>query len=206
MIKLAYVVRKNLKFEMFVHFMIAIALCLLAPVVFGLNNLDRQMAVFPLEQIIILTGVVIMVPIFLPEQERTVFDVMYTKQTAPVYVYAVRAVYSTVTVFLIPAVFTWGMYLLRSEVSINHYLGTVSSALFLGGIGALTFAITNNIAASYMLPVIYYVVCMVWTGLKAFDVMMMSHGIINGKPYQMAAGVLLMAAAVGVGSARRKLF
>jgi len=163
------------------------------------------MAALPLERIVILTGILIMVPIFMPEQDRTIFDVMYTKATAPAYIYTVRTAYSVIIVLLIPAVFTGTMYFLQSEVTLAHYLGTVSSALFLGGIGALTLAVTNNIAAAYMLPVICYVVCLATRSLKMFDVMMMTHGILNGKPYQMAAGIILAAAAVIIAGSRRRL-
>lgn len=205
MTKLAYVVKKNLKFELLPHFLIAVLLILVIPVMFGLNDLDRQMAAFPLERIVILVGIVVMIPIFWPEQDRTVFDIMYTKQTPPAFIYAVRSAYSAVVVFLIPAVFIGIMYLLNSEVTMPHYMGTVSSAVFLGGLGAMTFAVTNNIAAAYMLPVICYVVCMASESFGVFDVMMMSHGTFNGKLYQMAVGIVLTAAAVCIRSSRRRI-
>lgn len=204
--KLVYITGKNLKYGLAAHLIIALLLCLMVPVIFGLNHLDRNMAAIPLERIVILTGILIMVPIFMPEQDRPLFDIMYTKMTPPAYVYAVRAVYSAIVVLLIPAVFTVVMYLLHSAVTLTHYLGTVSSAFFLGSIGALTLAVTNNTAAAYMIPVICYVICLATRSLKMFDVMMMSHGIINGKPYQMAVGILLTVTAVVIASLRKKLF
>lgn len=204
MTKLLYVIKKNLQHELMIHFALAVLLCLLLPVMFSLNNLDEHLACIPLETIVILTGVVILVPLFLPEQDKTVFDVMYTKQTPPLYVNMVRALYSILAVLLIPAVLILVMHMLQSEVRMSHYLATVSSALFLGGMGALAFAFSNNIAVSYMVPVIWYVVSM-FAGkhLKMFDVMMMMHGTIEPKLFQMIGGILLLTAAVLIKSSRR---
>lgn len=204
MTKLVYVVKKNIRHELMIHLSLAIVLCLLVPMVFSLNDLDQYLASLPLETIVILTGVVILVPLFLPEQDKAVFDVMYTKQTPPLYVNIVRTVYSILSVLLIPAVFLLAMHLLHSDVRMVHYLGTVSSALFLGGLGALVFAVSNNISVSYMVPVIWYVMCMgAGKHLKMFDVMMMSHGKIDPKSLQLIIGLVLLAAAVIFKSSRK---
>lgn len=187
-----------------IHFGLAVILCLLVPLVFSLNDLDQYLVALPLETIVILIGVVILVPLFLPEQDKAVFDVMYTKQTPPLYVNIVRAVYSILAVLLIPAVFLLAMHLIHSDVRMVHYLGTVSSALFLGGLGALTFAVSNNIAVSYMVPVIWYVICMsAGKHLKMFDVMMMLHGKIEAKSLQLITGIVLLTAAVLIKSSRK---
>lgn len=189
-----------------IHFGLAVVLCLLVPLVFSLNDLDQYLVSIPLEMIVILTGVVILVPLFLPEQDKAVFDVMYTKQTPPLYVNIVRALYSILSVLLIAAVFLLVLHLLHSDVRMVHYLGTVSSALFLGGLGALAFAVSNNIAVSYMVPVIWYVLCMnAGRHLKMFDVMMLSHGRIEPKSLQLITGIVLLTAAVVFKSSRTKI-
>lgn len=201
MTKLLYVARKNLYHELLPHFTLAVLIMLLAPLVFSLNDLTTQMAAPPLEIIAVIAGAVILIPLFWLEQDKVLADILHTKQTPPAYVHCVRAAYSIISVFLIIAAFVGVMYLLKSDMTGKLYLGTVFSALFLGGLGLLAFSIVNNIAVAYMLPVIWYVICMMsGPKVKQFDVMMMMHGKIDGKPVQLAAGIIFIVLAVVIRS------
>ena len=205
MTKLWYVSRKNLKFELLPHFAIAAVILLAIPLIFSLNDLDRWMAASPLEKIAVLIGPVILIPLFLPEQDKTVADVMYTKQTPPVYVYLIRMIYSIIIVFLLSAILPAVMYGLNSEVTMVHYISMAGSAIFLGGMGIFIYALSSNVAASYMVPAIWYVLCLAsGPKYKAFDIMMLSHGKIEYKWIQLIVGLILIVGAVVIRSARKK--
>ena len=61
--------RLDLKRNFLPHLCLALLLVLLTPVLFGLNDLDTQGSAVPLELMMPLTGILLLTPIFLPEQD-----------------------------------------------------------------------------------------------------------------------------------------
>lgn len=57
---------KYLKHNFLPHFALAIAILLLTPVLFGVNDLDAKAAAVPLEVLVALTGIVLLTPVFAP--------------------------------------------------------------------------------------------------------------------------------------------
>lgn len=196
----------NLRFELLPHFLLTLLLCALCPVIFGLNDLSAAEAAAPLEMVVSLSGILLLTPLFLPEQDKTLGGILYTKKTPPVCIHILRACYSVLLILLISGVFTGVLYLLHSDVGPAHLIGTVSTALFLGGLGAAVFAVSNNIAAAYMAPAIIYVFAVGGgANMGVFDPFMMTRGDFSGKPWQMAIGLALLAAAVLYRSSRKAL-
>ena len=68
--------RLDLKRNFLPHLCLALLLVLLTPVLFGLNDLDTQGSAVPLELMMPLTGILLLTPIFLPEQDPAVRDVV----------------------------------------------------------------------------------------------------------------------------------
>lgn len=204
--KYSQAARANLKFECLPHFLLTVLLCALCPVIFGLNDLSAAEAAVPLEMIVSLSGALLLTPLFLPEQDKTLAGILYTKRTPPWCIHTLRACYSVFFVLLISGAFTGLLYLLNSDVGMTHFAGTVSTALFLGGAGAAVFAVSGNIAAAYMAPAILYVFAIAGgANMGVFDLLMMSRGDFSGKPWQLAAGLLLIAGAVIYRSGRRAI-
>lgn len=198
--------KANLRFELLPHFLLTLLLCALCPVIFGLNDLNAAEAAAPLEMVVSLSGVLLLTPLFLPEQDKTLSGILYTKKTPPVCIYVLRACYSVLLIILLSGGFTRILFLLHSDVGSAHLTGTVSTALFLGGLGAVVFAVSNNIAAAYMAPAILYVLALGGgTNLGVFDPFLMTRGDFGGKPWQMAVGLVLLAAAVLYRSSRKAL-
>lgn len=203
-LKYSQAAKANLRFEFLPHFLLTVLLCALCPVMFGLNDLSAAEAAVPLEMVISLSGVLLLTPLFLPEQDKTLAGILYTKRTPPWRVYTLRACYSVFFVLLVTGAYTGLLYLLHCDVSVIHFLGTAATALFLGGLGAAVFAVSNNIAAAYMAPAILYVFAFAGgANMGALNPFMMSQGTMSGKPWQLALGILLIAAAVCYRSGRR---
>ena len=57
----------NLKAKSLPHIAAMVLLTLMTPVIFGLSSLTREYAAQPLEMYLVLTGTVLMTPVFLPE-------------------------------------------------------------------------------------------------------------------------------------------
>lgn len=202
--KLRCLLKANLRCELPFPLALTVGICLMVPVLFGLNNLTARQAAIPMETVVILCGPMLLVPVFLPEQEKALANVMFSKQTPPTVVYGLRVLYNVLLVGLVPGVFTMVMRLQHTDASGLHYLGTLASMLFLGGLGMMGYALSENIAVGYMLPMVWYVSCYgVGNKLGGFDVLRMIHGTFDGKLLQLWVGVGLIVAAVAYRSSRR---
>ncbi|MDE7367221.1 MAG: hypothetical protein K2N24_07695 [Lachnospiraceae bacterium] len=146
----------NLRHNALGHIGLAILITMVTPVLFGISNLDAGAAAVPLEMFLALIGIVLLTPMFQPEQNRDIHDLTASKYVSEIVVYMIRTVYSLVILLLIISVFIWFMQVCDCEVSILLLFGTLADALFLGGLGMLGAAIINHTAVAYMLPLIYY--------------------------------------------------
>lgn len=198
------IARYGLKYNYLPHLLLCCAILLLIPAVSGLNDLDAQEAAVPLETMVSLLGIILLPPVFLPEQDEGIDAVIRSKQAPILEVYCVRLAYLLSTLLLLVGVFVLVMLAQRSAAGPEHYIGTLSSALFLGGIGLLTLALTGNPAASYMTPAIWYMLCF-GSGLRLGSLNILSMTMRQGtsKLPQLLLGLALTALAVFLKSRRR---
>lgn len=147
----------NLKRNFLPHFFIAIAITLLTPVVFGISSLEKNLAAQPLEMLLSLTGTVLLTPIFLPEQNECIRDVIRSKRTNYLTVCIIRVLYSIVFLAGIFGCFAAVMYFSESDITLAHFTGGLASALFLGSVGFAAAGISSNTTVGYMVSVIYYI-------------------------------------------------
>lgn len=157
-----------------------------------------------LETMIILTGPILLTPLFLPEQDPAVADVLRARRTPLWAVHAVRAVCSLAFVLLLPALAVLALSLNHCELPENAWLVTVCSSLLLGGLGAFAYSITGNIAAAYMAPALLYALCFViGNKLGVFNLFLVSTGMEGSKLPQLFLGLLLLALSIPLFSKRR---
>ena len=71
----------NLKHNSAPHLLLAMIIALLTPVIFGISSLNAQEAAQPLEMFLSLTGIVLLTPIFLPEQNENIRDLVRSKRS-----------------------------------------------------------------------------------------------------------------------------
>lgn len=129
----------------------------LTPILFGTTNLDSKAAAVPLEMFISIIGIILLVPIFQPEQDSEIKDIVETKYVDSTYIYLIRIAYSVIGIMLLVLVFSLFMLLRGCEITVELIGGTIADAMFLGAIGLLTSAITSNLPVSFMIPFLYYV-------------------------------------------------
>lgn len=110
---------------------------------------------------------ILLTPLFLPEQDETILDILKVRSTPVSLIYAVRATCALLFAFLFPIIFIAALRLLHCETAPGVWASVVSSGLFLGGLGAFAFALWGNIAAAYMVPVLYDMLCL-FTGPHKF--------------------------------------
>lgn len=147
----------NLKNNFLIHFLLAIAVAVLTPVVFTITSLDSSMSAQPLEIMLSLTGTVLLTPVFLPEQNENIRDLIRSKRIEYLAVCFIRLLYSLFFLAVIFGIFTLIMYNSESAVTLRHFIGGYSSALFLGALGFFFAGISKNSIIGYMISMIYYI-------------------------------------------------
>lgn len=156
-----------------------------------------------LEVIAAPVGLILLTPLFLPEQDETILDILRVRSTPVSLIYAVRAACSLFFTILFPAIFIAILRLLHCETAPGVWANVVSSACFLGGLGAFAFALWGNIAAAYMVPVLYDMLCLFtgphkmkeW-GLEAACLFSLSDSAPVFNPFLFFLGLALLSASI----------
>lgn len=192
------IARVNLRHNFLPCMLAALAVALCTPVVFEISSLDRKLAAQPLEMLLSLSGAVLLTPVFLPEQDENICDLVRSKKISYLSVCALRAAYSAIALALLIGGFTLLMRGCESAVTWEHFFGAFASAFFLGALGLLGASISKNVTVGYMAAMIYYIMNFALKEkLKDFYLFSISAGDGGGKLFLTAAAVLLAAAAFG---------
>jgi len=192
------IIKINLRYNFLPHLVTALIIVLLAPVVFETDSLDAKLSAQPLEMFLCLAGAILFTPIFLPEQDENIRDLIRSKRTNHLAVCALRVAYSAVALAAIVGGFTLFMHTRESAVSLEHFLGAFASALFLGALGLFGAGISGNVTVGYMTTMIYYIVNFTLKEkLGNFYLFSLSTGEGGGKLFLFAASLILLALVFG---------
>ena len=193
MVETIEIAKKNLRHNSLLSIAAAVMLCLLTPLLIGTANLDLNSAAMPLEMFVSLIGIVLLTPVFQPEQNEEIHDLVCSKYCNIGKVYLIRTLYSVVVVILLICLFTVYMQTRGSDVTIILVFGTVANATFLGSMGMLTSALTGNTVIGYMPPFLYYALNIgMGPKLGSFYLFSMTVGNFRAKIWLLAAGVLMI--------------
>ncbi len=183
------------------HLLLCFALLGLSFLVLWPSYWDKHMTAGMAETLLPITGLLLLTPLFLPEQDETVLDVIRVRLTPVSLVYGIRAVCALIFVLLIPALAVFALRLLHCDAVPGLWASVVSSGLFLGGLGALAFARWGNLTAAYMVPTLYFILC-VFTGQKKMEewgaafLCPFSGDTVGFKPALFCLGLVLLAASI----------
>ncbi|MDE5755250.1 MAG: hypothetical protein K2H89_12040 [Oscillospiraceae bacterium] len=146
----------NLKHNFLIHFFVAVIIAMLTPVVFSIYSLNATASAQPLEMLLPFVGTVLLTPVFLPEQNEEIRDVIRSKKTDYLTVCLIRVVYSILAIAVITAVFVLVMRWCACDVTMKHFLGSFASSLFMGVVGFVVAGLSSNVSAGYMAAMVYY--------------------------------------------------
>ncbi|HWT76698.1 MAG TPA: hypothetical protein VN258_18525 [Mobilitalea sp.] len=148
----------NLKFNLVPHIFIAIMMLCISPLILGVENLDSVSTAKVLEMYVALLGIVLLTPIFLPEQNKDIRDLVEAKYTSATAVYLIRILEAGICLAILIGSY---ILILKNNQCIfpewEFFLGTLAEALFLGGMGLCAYSLFDQIAIAYLLPMMYYI-------------------------------------------------
>lgn len=187
--------RVNLKYNLFPHILLSILVLCISPFLLGVENLDASKTARILELYAALIGIILITPIFLPEQNKDIKELVEAKYTRATTVYFIRIIEAGFSLAILI-----GIYVLILKYSnctfpvINYYFGTLAEALFLGGMGLCAYSLFDQIAIAYMLPMVYYILAIGGGSklLKNFYLFSMIYGGYQEKIYLTITGVFLI--------------
>lgn len=80
----------NLKHQSVLSILVSAALLFITPVLFGTAHLSPDEAAVPLELFVSLIGIVLITPVFEPEQDEAIYEVAASKYISPHCVYCIQ--------------------------------------------------------------------------------------------------------------------
>ena len=194
---LAKVVFSDAKHNFLIHYLAAVILLLAAPIVFGFSGLDERMAAIPLEIISPVIGMVLMTPVFMPEQNENIYDVVKSKKLSHTLVCFMRIILAAILTIAIVGVLALYMRSCDSQVTARLFAGTIGSALALGALGTFCAAVGDNAVIGYMVSISYIVMDLFMrTKLKKFDLFTFTDGGTKVNLWLYAAAAVLVISAL----------
>lgn len=196
----------NLKYHIPLHALVCILLLAVSPLILGVENLSAEDTAKVLERYAALTGIVMVTPVFLPEQDKNLRELVCAKYVSSASVYLVRLLGNVLFLALLLGIYMWMLSFGGCTFpAVKYFLGTLSEMLFLGGLGLCFYGITDNLVAGYMAPMVYYIAA-TGSGMKYLRLLYpfsMSAGSYTEK-YCLFAGAAALTAAGMFFRCRRK--
>ena len=124
------IIKANLRHHLLMPFLAAVGILFLTAVLFPITALKGKDVSKPLEYFLPFVGVALLTPIFLPEQDSSIRDVVASKKINGSAIYKLRVLYSIAALLMLISIFVGIMYLNECEVRWYHFYGGFSSALF----------------------------------------------------------------------------
>lgn len=149
-----YVLTSELKYRIFENIIFSIVVLLFIYIVFGLNNISKEIETIVLERGLPVIGIIMISPLFQYELDKDLYDVLKLKNISIVKITFLRLILRIVTFTSI--ILIYGK-LLNSESFkyINVVYHSLSLGLLFSSIGVFFFGITKNIVFSYLVPTIF---------------------------------------------------
>ena len=195
----------NLKHNFGAPFVSAAVIVILTFLLFNVTGLKGNEAAKPIEFFLCWVGVMFLTPIFLPEQDRAIQDVICSKKTDYLKVCVIRVFYSVIATSVMIALFAGIMKISESEMDMRYLFGGIATALFLGALGFAVSGLSGNTTAGYMAVTLYYLANY---GLKEklgrFYLFSMSAGSFTEKWWLLAGAAVFIAVTFAVMKVRQK--
>ena len=193
------IAKTNWKHNLLSHCIIAVLLCILAPLIMGVKNLEEPQVAKIIDFYLVFLGVILLIPLFLPDTNKDIRDLTASKKISITTVRIIRLLEAVLCLSILLLLFLSALKMGNCEFHYGRcFYAAAADCVFMGGIGLLFYSVIDNIALAYMIPFLYYIISM-GGGKKylgKFWLMSFSAGRVEDKKYLLAAGVFMIAAAL----------
>lgn len=149
--------KNQLKHNAWIPMLICAVMLILSPLVLGIRNLNGAQSAKVLETYVALIGIILFTPVFLPEQNKDLRDLITSKYTKIAEIYGVRIFLGMVTALLFVFIYMMVMRTGNCEMELGKYFfGTVAEIIAFGGLGGFAYSVSDNLIIGYMAPLMYY--------------------------------------------------
>ncbi len=164
------------------------------------KGLESAQAAAVMEKYAAFAGIILFTPLFMPEQDKEIWELERSKGTPMWKVYLPRILLALVACLLVIAIFLGLMVKGGGEFETFPLLrGSCCEILFLGSIGFFVSAVTNQVVIGYMLAVVYYAVNIGGAKyLENFSLFQMTRGEYGTWMYWLLGAVVLFLSGVVV--------
>jgi hypothetical protein len=170
-------------------------------------NLGAQDTAKVLEMYAALIGIVLLPPIFMPEQDHDIRDLVYTKYVNGAVVYLIRLFGNVLLLAVLLGLYVGMLKYQGCEFPVvKYFFGTLAQMLFMGGLGIFFYGLCDNLVIGYMVPIVYYIAA-IGSGqklLKMFYPFSMMLGSFKEKGVLAFGAVALIGAGVWLRCRRRR--
>ena len=139
------------------HLLAAVVFCCMSGFFVSFRNLDALQAAKVMERYAAFLGILLMTPLFLPEQNREIW-LLEKSKAAPLWkLYLIRLAIATVLLAAAVTVFCQMMRQGNSQFDGKAlWIGSFCEIFFLGSIGFFVSGITNQAVLGYMVSIVYF--------------------------------------------------
>lgn len=199
------IAKTNWKHNLFPHALLAVLLCLAAPFIMGVENLEELQVAKIIEMYLSFVGVVLLIPLFLPDADKDIRDLIASKKIPITGVRMIRLLEQVIVLSALLLVFLYALKLGNCSFQYGKcFYAAIANCVAMGGLGLLFYSITDSVVIAYLMPVIYYIASLGGSKyLGRFWLLSFSAGRIEDKKYLLAAGVLLIIMALFIKWKRR---
>lgn len=163
--------KMNLKYHIPLHVFVCVLMLCVSPLLMGVENLSAVDTAKVLERYVALIGIIMLVPVFLPEQDMGIRELVYAKYTKSAEVYLIRLFGN---IFILAVFLGAYIFMLKSNQcgfpAVKYYLGTFAEMVFFGGIGLFFYGLSDNLVIGYMASIVYYIMA-VGSGKKYLKIL-----------------------------------
>jgi len=188
--------------------MVSTVFLIALPFVQGIENLNKISTAICLENFVAIIGIIMIVPIFAPEEPQEIDEIVASK-CMPLYKpYLTRIIWAFSCILILVTAFC---IILKYNLCVfpfaKYIFGTVISAIFLGSIGLFVSSVAVSTIIGYMASIGYLIINMM-TGNKfvsMFYLFSMKNNSFREKYYLLAGSAVLIFLSILIKVIRRKL-
>lgn len=205
------IAKVNWKHNLWPHVIVGVLLCVCSPLVMGVENLEESQVAKILELYLSFLGMILLIPLFLPDTNKDVRDLIASKKVPIIGIRIVRMLEALLILVVLLCAYLAALKCGNCQFHFETcFYAAFATCLFQGGLGVLLYSVIDNIALAYMIPFLYYIISMgggskylgkFW--LAGYSYSSAMGGNADDKVYLLAAGIIMLVIALWIREIKR---